>query len=85
MKDRGAANFILDMEMKRDRTNKTLWLNQNKYVETIFWRFNMQECKLVKVPIHVGVKLFVVQCPKTLEDDISYVPYASEFGSLMYA
>jgi hypothetical protein len=25
----------------------------------------MQECKPVKVPILVGVKLFVDQCPKT--------------------
>jgi hypothetical protein len=36
----------------------------------------MQECKLVKVHIHVGVKLFVDQCPKTedTEDEISCVP-----------
>ena len=27
MKDLGAANFILGMEIKRDRTNKKLWLN----------------------------------------------------------
>jgi hypothetical protein len=47
----------------------------------------MKECKLVKVPIPVGVKLSVDQCPKTHEEeeDISHVPYASAFGSLMYA
>jgi hypothetical protein len=45
MKDLGAANFILGMEIKRDRKNKKLWLNQRKYVETILQRFNMQECK----------------------------------------
>jgi hypothetical protein len=27
MKDLGVANFILGMEIKRDRTNKKLWLN----------------------------------------------------------
>jgi hypothetical protein len=48
MKDLGAANFILGMEIKRDRKNKKLWLNQRKYVETILQRFNMQECKLVR-------------------------------------
>ena len=57
MKDLGAANFILGMEIKRDRENKKLWLNQRKYVETILQRFNMQECKLVMVLIHVGVNL----------------------------
>jgi hypothetical protein len=47
----------------------------------------MQECKPVKVPIPIGVKLSVDQCPKTHEEeeDMSRVPYASAVGSLMYA
>ena len=41
----------------------------------------------MKVPIPVGVKLSVEQCPKTQEEeeDMSRVPYASAVGSLMYA
>ena len=87
MKDCGAANFILRMEIKRDRKNMKLWLNERKYVETILHRFNMQECKPIRVPIHVGVKLSVDQCPKTREEkeDMSRVSYASVVGSLMYA
>jgi hypothetical protein len=47
----------------------------------------MQECKPVKVPIPIGVKLYVDQCPKTHEDeeDMSHVPYANAIGSFMYA
>jgi hypothetical protein len=47
----------------------------------------MQECKPVKAPIPVGVKLFADQCPKTHEEeeDMSHVPYVSIVGSLMYA
>jgi hypothetical protein len=47
----------------------------------------MQECKPVKVPILVGVKLSMDQCPKTQEEeeDMYCVPYASAVGSLMYA
>ena len=47
----------------------------------------MQDSKPVKVPIPVGVKLSVEQCPKTQEEeeDMSRVPYASAVGSLMYA
>jgi hypothetical protein len=59
MKDLGPSNFILGMEIKRDRKRRKLWLNKRKYVETISQRFNMQECKPVKVPIPVGVKLYV--------------------------
>ena len=47
----------------------------------------MQDSKLVKVPIPVGVRLSAEQCPKTRdeEEDMSRVPYASAVGSLMYA
>eukprot|EP00253_Pinus_taeda_P036336 PITA_36336 len=87
MKDLGAANYILGMEIKRDRAKRKLWLNQRKYVETILQRFIMQDSKPVKVLILVGVRLSGEQCPKTQEeeDDMSHVPYASAVGSLMYA
>ena len=87
MKDLGASDFILGMEIKRDHKKRNLWLNQRKYVDTIFQRFNMQECKPIKVPIPIGVKLSVDQCPKTHEEeeDMSCVPYVSSIGSLMYA
>jgi hypothetical protein len=87
MNDLGAANFILGMEIKRDRANNKLWLNQRKYVEMILQRFNMHGSKSVKVPIPIGVKLSADQCPKTQEEeeDVSHVPYASAIGSLMYA
>jgi hypothetical protein len=67
MKDLGSANFILGMKNKRYRKNKKLWLNQRKHVETILQRFNMKECKPVRVPIPIGVNLYADQCPKTKE------------------
>eukprot|EP00253_Pinus_taeda_P033556 PITA_33556 len=87
MKDLGVAKYILGMEIKRDRAKRKLWLNQRKYVETILQGFNIQDSKPVKVPIPVGVKLFVEQCPKTQEEeeDMFHVPYASAVGGLMYA
>lgn len=36
IKDLGATNFILGMEIKGDTANKKLLLNQRKYVETMF-------------------------------------------------
>jgi hypothetical protein len=49
-------------------------------------RFNIRECKLVKVHTPIGVNLSVDQCPKTEEEeeDMSHVPYASVVGILMY-
>ena len=65
MKDLGTANYILGMEIKRDREKRKLWLNQRKYVKTILQRFNMHDSKRVNVLIPVGVKLSTEQCPKT--------------------
>jgi hypothetical protein len=47
----------------------------------------MHGSKPVKVPIPIGVKLFVDKCPKTQEEeeDVSHVLYASAVGNLMYA
>ena len=35
IKDLGAVNYILGMEIKRDREKRKLYLNQRKYVKTI--------------------------------------------------
>ena len=40
MKDLGAANLILGMEIKRNHADMKLWLNQIKYIETILQMFN---------------------------------------------
>ena len=57
MKDLSVANFIMGMEIKRDRVNKKLWLNKRKYVEMILQRLNMHGSKTVKVHIPIGVNL----------------------------
>jgi len=54
MKDLGAANYILGMEIKRDQEKRKLWLYQRKYVKVILQRFNMHDSKSVNVPILVG-------------------------------
>ena len=49
MKDLGASNFIMGMNIKRDQAARKLWLNQMKYIEKKLKRFNMQDCKPVTV------------------------------------
>ena len=41
MKDIGATNLILGMEIKRNSVYRKLWLNKRKYIETILHMFNM--------------------------------------------
>ena len=69
MKDLGAANYIMGMEIKRYWEKRKLWLNQRKYFKTILQRFNMQDSKPVNVPFPVGTNLSTEQCPKTQEEE----------------
>jgi hypothetical protein len=47
----------------------------------------MKECKSIKIPITIGVKLYMDRFPKKHEEEenISHVPYASAIGIFMYA
>ena len=57
MKDIEPMHFIPGMEIKRNRANRRIWFSQHKYIEEIMKRFNMQDCKPIKVPIPVGTNL----------------------------
>ena len=86
LKDLGATHFIPRMEIKRNQVERKIWLSQKKYVEQVLKCCNMQECRPIKVPIPMGLNLYVDQFPKSQEglESMVDVPYASAIGSLMY-
>ena len=55
MVDLGEIHFALGMSVKRDRANKVLFINQEKYLESVLNRFEMQDCKPVSTPLESGV------------------------------
>jgi hypothetical protein len=63
MNDLDATKHILGIEIRRDRVNKKLWLGQSKYVNSILQRFGMQDCRSLCVPIFIGIKLSILDCP----------------------
>ena len=86
MKDLVAAKQILGMRIKRDTNSRTLLLSQDKYINKVLSRFNMQNAKVVSTPLGVHFRLSKEQSPKT-EEERAYmekVPYASTIGSLVY-
>ena len=87
MKELGAAKKILSMEIRRDRQAGKLFLSQQRYIQKVLDRFNMNDCKLVSTPLAAHFKLSSDLCPDTKEDMkyMSHVPYANAIGSLMYA
>ncbi|KAM2442299.1 hypothetical protein PS1_023417 [Malus domestica] len=87
MKDMGEASYVLGIKITRDRDAKTLYLDQQNYLDKIFKRFNMQDCKPVSTPVCKGMMLSKNMCPVHKQDiiDMQNVPYAQAVGSLMYA
>lgn len=87
MVDMGEANYVIGIEIFRDRSRGLLGLSQKGYINRVLERFNMQLCSATDAPITKGDKLSEKQCPKNdLEKErMKLIPYASAVGSLMYA
>jgi transposase InsO family protein len=87
MKDLGAAQKILGMEIVRDRKSRTLRLTQRAYIQKILKRFNLDGAKTSSTPLPKHIKITSEDCPKDDKEkaEMLKVPYASAVGSLMYA
>ena len=87
MKDLGPAKQILGMRIFRNRSEGTLKLSQEKYIEKLLDRFNVGDAKTRNTHLGTHLKFSKKQCPQTNEEEshMSRIPYASAVGSLMYA
>lgn len=65
MKDLGETSYVLgiEIEIKRDRTQKSLGLFQQNYMTKILKRFGMEKCASGEVPMSEGDKLNKTQSP----------------------
>ncbi|KAL6346564.1 hypothetical protein AAG906_000182 [Vitis piasezkii] len=87
MKDMGEATYVIGIEIFHDRSRGLLGLSQNRYIETILERFDMENCSASVAPIQKGDKFSLMQCPQNEWErkHMERIPYASAVGSLMYA
>ena len=87
MKDLGEANFVLGIQLFRDRKNKMIVLSQSSYIDKVLKKFAMQDSKKGGQPSKTRITLSLDDYPKTSEEKVymEKVPYASAMGSLMYA
>ena len=63
MKDLGEASYVLGIQILHNRPSGILRLSQQKYIERILKRFNMQLCSLGKAPVVKGDRFSKGQCP----------------------
>lgn len=78
MKDIGPASQCVGLNISRD--GDRVLIDQEKYIEEILARFRMSDCKPVKTPFEVGMKL----SNKKEEENNVDCPYQQAIGSLLY-
>ncbi|GMF15431.1 unnamed protein product [Phytophthora fragariaefolia] len=86
MKDLGEIHFILGWEITRNRDERTVFISQRKYAETVLQRFQMDACNGSKTPSDMNLKLSKAMCPREAEERelMRTKPYRAVVGSLMY-
>ena len=84
MKDMGLVEYFLGMSVTRDRTMKTIILDQQSYINIILDRFGMLRCNSVSTPVDLGTQL-----SKSVDDDglelVEQRDYQCLVGSMMWA
>ena len=63
MKDMGEVEYVLGIEITRDRPNRLLTLSQGSYLETVLKRFDIAMCKSIDTLICRSIKLSSDQGP----------------------
>lgn len=82
MTDLGPAHMYLGMQITRDRPNRTIFLDQQKYIRVILQRFQMQNCNAVSTPMETGLKLTKRDDPASADE---IWQYQRLIGCLEYA
>ena len=87
MKDLGEAQYMLGIQIQRNRAARTLSLSQGEYVRHVLTRFGMWESKPVPTPLEISGKLTKADCPEVgATSDVAFTrQYQSAVGAIMYA
>lgn len=86
LRDLGPTSWLLGVEIKCNRSKRTLTLDQHQYIQDLLKRFNMEDCKPVTTPLDPSVCLSASMSPQSSADIkfMQSVPYLQAVGALMY-
>jgi hypothetical protein len=86
IKDLGECQWILNMKVIRDRSNRIITLSQEAYIERILNEFNLSECRTHSIPAQTSELLLPIDntkpVPLTWDEAATY---QSMVGALLYA
>ena len=86
----GELSWILGMRVTRDRTKRTLTLDQSLYIKDVMRRFDMDKPEKdppLAIPADPNAKLSRTQCPTDPVDQarMKKLKYSSIVGSILFA
>jgi transposase InsO family protein len=88
MTDLGEVQYILGLQVTRDRLRRTLTLSQAEYVRRLLERYGMLNSRPTDTPIATGTRLSQDDCPTVPVVPVPSMQghsYAAIVGGLMYA
>jgi len=87
MKDLGSAQWILGMQIRRDRPQRLLQLSMESYVDKMVHDYEMKDAGTLPTPEESSVILSKADEAKTQEeiDAMGNRPYMQIVGSLLYS
>lgn len=85
--DLGELNWLLGLEICRDRETRTISLSQRSYIDSIIRRYNLEDAKPAATPMDTQLRLRTAQSPNTTLEyaQMQNIPYRQAVGSLMWA
>ena len=79
MKELGDAQYVLGIQIVRNRKNKTLAMSQASYIDKMLSRYKMQNSKKGLLPYRYEIHLSKEQCPKTPHLHLMEFAYNNSF------
>nr|AAZ28936.1 polyprotein [Phanerochaete chrysosporium RP-78] len=80
-------NWLLGIEIKRDRAKRTVSFSQRAYIDQIISRYGFEDIKPLAAPMDPHLVLSKEDCPSTAAEvaEMRHKPYRQALGALMYA
>ena len=79
MEDRGRLHWFLGLRIRQEGSKVTI--DQERYIETMLERFQMDQCKPSRTPVNLNLKL---QTAKNGDEEVDQRIYKNLVGSLLY-
>jgi transposase InsO family protein len=79
------AKCFVGLQIHRDRTRKTMFINQQHYIEQVVKMYHLEESKDVSTPLDNHQRLCIQGTNDGLNREPTDKPYREVIGSLMYA